>query len=1329
MKVVKICIWVCIILFLEPYASYGQVCNIPFNIRFENKKTTSIQVSWSDINNMPEGWEIEIVKRGDTQKGIPSLPRLITKSATIQNLLPSTSYDLYIRTVCLTGFSKWNVAIPFNTLIQVPTACQINIPLKDNGTEILELDIPYLQGLNNPILGVNIFLQSVDLMMEHGWPADMKVILESPQGQQLVLSNHNGTVTRNFGLLRDEMCEQFTSFSLDACRILKDSKPPFVGLFHPDGDVYNWKPDTLRKGTWKLITFDRAVKDAGTLKYLNINFSDQVCIIPDNFTIQNVDINQITVAWKYKSPCNTVSLHVFESGIPIDTFFVPCNEEQFTIKKLKPNTEYAFSITSLCTHSSSSSDGCLIYASTSCEPVSIAENFDSYPPCEESCSARCTETGALWHNASRNGGQDWLIKEGKTDTEFTGPDGDINGTGSYLYLENNPQLCGENNEAILQSTCIDIESNPSGCDMSFNYHMYGSDIKSLKLEISIDGGAAWNTLFLVEGNHGEKWLKHTLSLEAYQDQMGIFRFVGISGEGPLADIAIDQIEFYKSLPANGLNKYYYDADGDGYGSDEETIKICALEPPSGYVVQGGDCDDDNPNIHPGAHEIQCNAIDENCNGNDDDQPEVNPLVAHTNIFPSSCNGSEDGSIQLEISGGNPPYEVKWNNSMTGASIFGLSSGVYYATITDIGGCIFKTPFYSIESTTNLNIIAKSIHPASCSGKSDGKIEISHTVEYPPYTYLWSTGDTTKDIDNIMEGNYSVTVTDSKNCFAVLQDIKLNSKPSVLAGVQAKSDPTCHGKNDGYLEVFAINGSPPYNYNWSIGEITNRITAISAGDYTCTITDNNACRFILKTELKDPPELKIQVVSTEDVRCYGETNGSIKTNVTGGKPGYTYLWNTYAYTNDDIFNIAAGLYVLTVTDANGCRMVTSPISIMQPRPLEVMIDNIRPATCISGEDGQIRLLTTGGNGDFFFVWNVDGGSGVLLDSIPKGNYNVTVYDQLGCKSGIPNINVPYINTPVDIQLKLIRDNICYKESTAVIEVLIDNGTPTYDYNWSHGKQYFEVSGKDTIDQLSAGVYTLTITDSNGCVGISNTIKIAEKPEFSYRVTSIGDNVCKKDSIGQIVINIQGGQDPMKVLWNGGLYSGREISGLPNGVYYGIITDNHNCRLIIDTIPLQSQSDMMLSADIKHDTGSRGEGSIYVNVMGGLPPYLYLWSTGLTGKRYLDNLNAGIYEVTITDALGCREKASFVVENLSATYVYVDEKTLIYPNPVTDMVYIQSKEIFDRYNVLDIRGKLLDHQTFRSEDELKTLDFSGYPSGVYIVLLYNGEKARRFKVVKI
>lgn len=1316
-----------LIILIAPHA-FSQSCQLPFNIRFLNKTDTSVDVTWSDINPNPKGWEIEIVKRGESRTNMPSFPIFTDKEAFIQNLEPSTSYELYIRTVCVDNYSNWNVAIPFNTIIDVQTSCQINIPIKDNGTEILDLNIPVPSHISEPILGTNIFLKSVDLILEHAWPADLKITLISPQGQELVLSEHNGTVTHNFGNISDTTCTQFTSFSVDACNSLKSDRPPFIGLYKPDGSISGWHPDTLSMGNWKLKFFDRAVKDAGILRYLNVTFSDEMCVLPENFSIVSTDINQVDVSWDYLPPCNTLQINVFEGETQKDTIYVPCSEGSFSIDQLLPNSEYTFSISSLCSHLESSSESCPVTTTTTCEPISIAESFDDYETCEDGCKSICLFESNIWYNDSEDDGQDWIVHSGKTETINTGPDGDINGGGNYIYIENNPQICGSGNQVMLKSTCMDIKSNPSGCDMSFYYHLNGLDIKSLSLEVSVDGEQTWIELFRAEGHHGNRWIRYTLSLSEFDNMTGVFRFTAVSGDGPMADIALDQIEFYKSIPAASLTTYYYDNDGDGYGNDGVTIQICSLNPPANYSALGGDCDDDNPDIHPNATEIQCNGIDENCNGNEDDQPAFNPIIVTEEIIPSSCNGSTDGQLSLNISGGNAPYSVSWNNGMTGQSITELSNGVYYATITDVGGCIFNTPFYQIDASTNLNIITTGITTADCLGKSNGNIEISHSFDFPPYSYLWSDGTTGKDLINVPEGQYSVTVTDDKNCFAVLSDIKVSSRPSILAGIKTQSAPLCHDMSTGKIELFTTGGTPPYQYQWSNGQETETLSAVREGHYSCTISDSENCHFIFNTVLNSPPALRAEIINTEDVRCYGESNGSIRTRTSGGTPGYTYRWNNTSATTENIFNISAGDYILTITDANGCKFILDTIQVLEPDPLTINIESIKPATCKSGRNGSVEVSTIGGNGGYRYVWNDLEGTTSIIDSLTSGNYSVIVYDVAGCKSGIPNFYIPAKNIPVDISLFLLQDNDCYRQSNAQITAVLNNGTPPFDYNWSQGLQYFSSESSDTVTQLPSGIYTLTITDSNGCVGESNQVTIKEKPPYNFNIIDIENNLCPFDSSGVISIKVNGGEAPHSVIWNQGIITGKTISNLPNGNYSAVITDAKQCKITTQPITIHSLSDIKITSQVSPDYDGLGIGDICIQISGGFPAYDIQWSNGAINQSCISNLNAGNYSVTITDAEGCEAIFEFEVERSSSVNHGQKPQIQLFPNPTFDKIVVLSEIKIDFIKLLDSNGKVIYKETLENHREF-VLNLNPYPAGLYNILLTSKGQQLIFRVVKM
>jgi subtilisin-like proprotein convertase family protein len=1300
----------------------GQNCKVPFSITFAEKTTNSIKLNWSDSNINPEGWEIELIKKGEIRKGIPTTGIIIQKEFILTGLSPSTAYELYIRTKCSgESISNWNVAISFTTVLEIPTLCKVNIPLKDNGTEILSVDVP-----EKGILGKDIFIERIDMIIDHTWPADLKITLESPQGQQVVLSNNNGTVTANFGDVQDLLCNKVTSFAPGACLYLKNSKPPYIGTFLPDGNFEQWKPDTLSKGYWKVIFFDRAVKDVGILRYFNIKFNKEKCLLPQNFSIKESNNSSVTVKWETPLNCSTIKLLVKSEGTIINTYFADCSKQEFKIDNLLPDREYEITLTGICSFTSQSQESCKIIGSTTCEKVSISESFDKSSLCSEGCSKDCTTESPQWYNAKDDSTQDWIVWKGNTDTPNTGPSGDINQTGKYIYVENNPAICGVNNPVILQSSCINIQSNFSSCDMSFYYHMHGSDITWLKLEVSINGGQSWHELFYNAGDQGDQWKRETISLAPYTGRTGMFRFSTVSSDGILGDIALDQIEFYKSERVQKLNDFYSDADNDGYGTSAGKISICSSVPPAGYSVLGGDCDDNDPKIHPGALEIHCNGIDENCNGMGDDQLSDNPIKFKSVILPPSCNGSVDGKITLEISGGSQPYSINWNNGTTGNQNVSIRSGVYYATITDAEMCILFTDFIELNSGASLNIVSPSSIPPSCNGKSDGKIFIEHTLDNPPYVYLWSDGSSSKNLINVPEGNYAVTVTDAGQCSAVLDKLKLTSKPSMITDIKSIRHPPCAGQMSGQIELITINGLPPYSYKWSNGSTDVMIRNLKAGIYFCTVTDQSGCSEVLTYTIQDPLPIKGNVVSTEDVRCFGEQNGSIKTDITGGKPPYTFLWNNFDL-NDDIFNLKAGVYTLTVTDGNGCNFTMSPLTIRQPEPLDVTADSIRPASCTLGKNGFISLKVTGGNGGYNYAWKHTTISKPSFSDLISGNYTVTVYDKLGCKGNIPNIFIPYINIPIGLSLDVIRDIRCYDDKDGVIATKIKNGKPPFDYNWNQGIQYFKSGFSDTLLFLASGQYKLTITDSNGCTGVSEQIQLKSFEPYTYKITEIKNNICNTDTDGMISIDVSGGSPPYGILWNEGKYAGNKIANLPTGTYKGIIVDANGCVLHTLQAEITAMSDIKVNGTVKDDRDNSGIGEICVNPSGGLPPYSIIWSLTSSSDYCISQLTGGLYRVTITDNLGCAVSTVYIVNNLSATAENDIPLFIITPNPAFEYLTITGKTVIDRVNIMNIQGKSVTSLSEVRQNEIK-IDINTLERGIYLLELFSGSECKRLKFLK-
>ncbi|MBC7884562.1 MAG: fibronectin type III domain-containing protein [Saprospiraceae bacterium] len=1301
----------------------SQVCNKPFSISFSEKTTSSIKIKWSDTNDAHLGWEIELVLRGAPKTGISTSPLILTKEYTFNQLVPSTAYELYIRTICTADRkSDWNGPFLFSTVLTNPTDCQINLPIKDNGTEIFLIAVD-----ESGILGQDVFIESVDMILEHDWPADLKIMLQTPSGHQAILSNHNGIITDDFGDISDQTCISVTSFNQNACAILKDNRPPYIGSFKPDENMADLGTNTNVMGEWKLIFFDRALKDVGKLKYFHINFNREKCTVPENFTISEIGKNNVTLDWDSFSGCNTIKIVITEPGQLPREIFVNCHEGDFTVNNLLPNTTYEISLHAIC-GTTVSELSCNLSFTTTCEENTIFENFDDLSSCIEGCGISCPLTSSVWTNVDNDGNQDWIVWQGKTDTENTGPSGDINGPGKYIYIENNPLLCGINNPVILQSKCIEVKSNLSGCDMSFYYHFFGADIASLKLEISTDAGNHWSELIKITGSQEDRWKRVTLSLSEYDQLTAIFRFTGISGDGSLADMALDQIEFYNSILSSGLSTYYADHDLDGYGTESNFIEICSSYLPSGFSRIGGDCDDNNSFIHPNANEIRCNSIDENCNGKDDDLAESNPILYTINKQNVSCIGSNDGLISLSISGGNPPYNVEWNTTENGSVITGLGAGIYYAFITDTDGCMVKTDFIQINTNNNLNAFVTGSDKPSCLGMSDGNIFIEHTTGLEPYLYIWSNGHTTKNLTDIPEGIYSVTITDSNNCMVFISGFELLARPAILTDVKTKRNPNCFGQNNGFIELITINGTPPYTYLWDNNETTATISNLYAGTYRATITDNLGCEKKLSTILTQPDSINIQVISSENVRCFGETNGSIKIKVIGGTTPYTYFWNNFSFT-DDIFDLKAGEYTVSVTDSNGCLNTISPVTISQPALFEIFVDSIKPSKCILGQDGYIGLNSTGGTPGYNYVWNHTDLSNIFFDHLISGNYSVTAYDQMGCKSSIPNIYLPYINDNINIDLSILSENACYNDAVASISAQVLNGKSPYDFNWSNGIQYIKPEATDIISNLPAGDYQVTITDNQGCTGNSEIIRLEEKEAYFYTVDEVSSNDCRQDSSGFISIHITGGSKPIDVSWNDGQYSGQTIQNLPNGVYSATITDSKLCSIHAENIFITSESDLTIESEITHDVDNKSSGKICILPQGGILPYQISWTTGVVDTLCIRGLSQGIYSVTVTDGLGCDIIDFYNIENISETENIFAKPIKIFPNPVYDFLQIESEINLSKLILIPSFGSPIQVPLPLRTSGKYSLDIRYLPAGLYFLESIHEHGSFSSKFIKI
>ena len=351
----------------------------------------------------------------------------------------------------------------------------------------------------------------------------------------------------------------------------------------------------------------------------------------------------------------------------------------------------------------------------------------------------------------------------------------------------------------------------------------------------------------------------------------------------------------------------------------------------------------------------------------------------------SCNGGSDGSIDISISGGNPPYSYDWSNSDTTQYINGLTSGVYSVVVTDSEGYTITESITITESV----VLSTTLYGSNvtCNGISNGAVNLTVTGGTSPYAYNWYNSSISEDINNLSAGLYKVTVIDANGC--TKKDSITISEPTVLSLSLAGTDITCNGGSDGSIDLTVSGGTSPYTYSWSNGATSEDISNLSANTYTVTVTDNNACSDNISITLTQPTSLSLALSGT-NLTCYGDNDGTVNLTVTGGTAPYSYSWSNGS-TTEDISGLVADNYTITVTDDNGC-INNNNITITQPVSIELTL--IGKDEVLSSSDGSVDLTVNNGTEPYTFSWS-NGATIEDLNNLSAGTYTITITDADNC----------------------------------------------------------------------------------------------------------------------------------------------------------------------------------------------------------------------------------------------------------------------------------------------------------------------------------------------
>ncbi|MCB9251429.1 MAG: M4 family metallopeptidase [Flavobacteriales bacterium] len=719
----------------------------------------------------------------------------------------------------------------------------------------------------------------------------------------------------------------------------------------------------------------------------------------------------------------------------------------------------------------------------------------------------------------------------------------------------------------------------------------------------------------------------------------------------------------------------------------------------GIVPSGQASNQDLTSLSAGTYQVTITDANNCTNTNSSTITQPSAALSSSNTKVNVlCFGNATGSIDLTVSGGTAGYTYNWTASNGGSvpsgqvnsqDLTGLLAGDYKVTITDANNCtLVSTITISQPASAIASSIAKK--DVDCFGNSTGSIDLSVSGGTGAYTYSWvasgggsvpSGQNNLQDLSGLSPGVYTVTIKDANNCSR--NDAATITQPSAaLSSTATKVDVLCFGDASGSIDLSVNGGTSPYSYSWTAsgggsipsGQSSNQdLSGLIAGNYSVFITDANNCQTSRSLTISEPFQALKSSLTKVDVLCRGNSTGSIDITVTGGTSGYSYSWvasnggtvPSGQSTNQDLINITAGTYTVTITDANNCT-TTNSATITQPGSVLSSSRTFVNVACFGNSTGSIDLTVSGGTPGYTYSWSASSGGTVPsgqannqdLTNLVPGVYSVTITDANNC---ITTNSATITQPSAALTSSKTQINVdCFGNSSGSIDLTVSGGTSGYTYAWTAsggGTVPSGQSGNQDLTGLKAGVYSVTITDANNCTTTNSATITQPAAALSSSLTQV-NVLCFGNSTGSIDLTVNGGTTGYSYSWTAsgggsvptGQANNQDLTGLVAGTYTVLITDANNCTTT-NSATITQPAAALASTKTQVDILCYGDasGSIDLTVGGGTSPYTYTWTgsgggtvpSGQINNQDLSGLTAGTYSVLITDNNGCTSNNSVIL----------------------------------------------------------------------------------------
>ncbi len=613
------------------------------------------------------------------------------------------------------------------------------------------------------------------------------------------------------------------------------------------------------------------------------------------------------------------------------------------------------------------------------------------------------------------------------------------------------------------------------------------------------------------------------------------------------------------------------------------------------------------------------------------------ISSQTNV---GCAGDATGWATVTASGGIGTLTYSWNSNpvQTTTTATGLKAGTYTVTITDANTCSIQKQAIITEPNAIVTSIASQTN-VLCFGNSTGSATVLANGGTGILSYSWDTVpvQTTATAIGLAAGTYHLTVSDAKGCYKVQEVIITQPSAGLSSTISNSTNVSCFGGNNGTATASVSGGTAPYSYSWNTLPVQTLATAtgLKAGNYGVLISDLNGCSTSTSVTITEPIGMTASITAQTNVFCSGNSTGSATVTANGGTLPYTYSWNTTpVQTSDVAVNLPIGTYTVTITDAKGCS-TTTQATITEPNGIVTSIASQTNVDCFGNNTGAVTISASGGAGTLIYSWDTTPVQTTpTLTGLIAGTYHLTVTDANNCTK----VQTVIITQPAEIVIAtdLEKDITCFNAANGEIKITITGGTLNYKIAWTKNGAPFATT--EDLSNLSPGTYVVSVSDANNCGPKTTTFTITEPPILAVTLANKTNILCFGDATGTIAINVTGGIPAISgysFAWsapNGFSSSSQNLTAIFAGTYNLVVTDNSGCFKTLSVTLTQPQEIVIKAATTPIICYGGNDASITLTITGGIAPYQISWSN-LGSGTFQNNLSAGDYTITVTDALNC------------------------------------------------------------------------------------------------